>query len=79
MCTGAYAVDALGTPAHPLHAYPPTPTPAAPPCSKFQTRGPFWGREYIFWHGGRPLTVIYEVFSSALEEFLGPALAAEAP
>lgn len=42
-------------------------------------RGPFWGREYIFWHGGRPLTVIYEVFSSALEEFLGPALAAEAP
>ena len=32
----------------------------------------FWGRHYIFWRGGRPLTVIYEAFSPALAEYLGP-------
>ncbi len=34
--------------------------------------GPFWGRQYIFWHNQRPLTVIYEAFSNKLEEHLGP-------
>ena len=34
--------------------------------------GPFWGRQYVFWHGGKPLTVIYEVFSPRLQEYLGP-------
>lgn len=38
---------------------------------RFQATGPFWGRQYLFWHGGKPLTLIYEVFSPALEEFLG--------
>ena len=38
----------------------------------FGRPGPFWGRQYLFWHGGKPLTVIHEVFSPALEEFLGP-------
>ncbi|KAH7621714.1 hypothetical protein Ndes2526B_g02528 [Nannochloris sp. 'desiccata'] len=38
---------------------------------KFGAKGPFWGRSYLFWHKGRPLTLIYEVFSSELEEFLG--------
>ncbi|KAL0046866.1 hypothetical protein WJX82_000245 [Trebouxia sp. C0006] len=38
----------------------------------FQTRGPFWGRHYVFWHNGKPLTLIYEVFSTALEQYLGP-------
>ena len=33
--------------------------------------GPFWGRQYFFWHGGRPLTLIYEVFSPRLQHFLG--------
>ncbi|GLC59123.1 hypothetical protein PLESTB_001450700 [Pleodorina starrii] len=40
-------------------------------------RGPFWGRQYIFWSGGRPLTLIYEVFSPRLQQYLGPQQAAE--
>lgn len=28
--------------------------------------GPFWGRQYFFWHAGKPLTLIYEVFSPRL-------------
>ncbi|PSC72581.1 chorismate lyase [Micractinium conductrix] len=40
---------------------------------RFAAPGPFWGRQYLFWRDGRPLTLIYEVFSPALEEFLGPA------
>ncbi|GAX82068.1 hypothetical protein CEUSTIGMA_g9496.t1 [Chlamydomonas eustigma] len=35
-------------------------------------KGPFWGRHYIFWHKQQPLTLIYEVFSPHLEEYLGP-------
>ncbi len=34
--------------------------------------GPFWGRHYLFWHRGQPLTLIYEVFSPSLAEYLGP-------
>uniref|UniRef100_A0A7S0YEE5 Uncharacterized protein n=1 Tax=Polytomella parva TaxID=51329 RepID=A0A7S0YEE5_9CHLO len=33
---------------------------------------PVWGRYYVFWKGGKPLTVIYEVFSTDLEKYLGP-------
>jgi chorismate lyase len=33
--------------------------------------GPFWGRHYLFWHHGQPLTLIYEVFSPYLEKYLG--------
>lgn len=32
---------------------------------------PMWGRYYVFYHEGRPLTVIYEVFSNRLDEYLG--------
>lgn len=39
-----------------------------------QCKGPFWGRQYFFWHDGRPLTLIYEVFSPRLEQFLGPSV-----
>ena len=39
----------------------------------FRTKGPFWGRHYIFWHGGKPMTVVYEVFDPRLENALGPA------
>jgi chorismate-pyruvate lyase len=35
--------------------------------------GPFWSRHYRFFHQGRELTVIREVFSPALEHWLGPA------
>jgi chorismate lyase len=35
--------------------------------------GPFWGRYYLFWHNGKPLTLIYEVFSPYLELYLGAA------
>lgn len=37
----------------------------------FGTQGPMWGREYVFWHDGKPLTVIHEVFSPALDDYLG--------
>lgn len=38
----------------------------------FGQRGPFWGRYYLFWHNGSPLTLIYEVFSPYLTRYLGP-------
>jgi chorismate lyase len=37
----------------------------------FGRSGPFWGRHYLFWHHGRPLTLIYEVFSPYLSRYLG--------
>lgn len=43
-----------------------------------QRRGPFWGRQYYFYTNGRPLTLISEVFSPSLEQYLGPAAAAAA-
>uniref|UniRef100_K3WF82 Chorismate lyase n=1 Tax=Globisporangium ultimum (strain ATCC 200006 / CBS 805.95 / DAOM BR144) TaxID=431595 RepID=K3WF82_GLOUD len=36
--------------------------------------GPFWGRSYLFWNGGRPVAFIYEVFSPALEKYMGKVL-----
>ncbi|NER81894.1 MAG: DUF98 domain-containing protein [Leptolyngbya sp. SIO1D8] len=38
----------------------------------FGEQGPFWGRYYLFWHNGNPLTLIYEVFSPYLTRYLGP-------
>ncbi|MGG6296516.1 chorismate lyase [Leptolyngbya sp. AN02str] len=38
----------------------------------FAQSGPFWGRHYLFWHHGRPITLIYEVFSPYLARYLGP-------
>jgi chorismate lyase len=32
--------------------------------------GPFWGRQYFFWHDEKPLTLIYEVFSPRLGAYL---------
>ena len=40
---------------------------------RFGRSGPFWSRHYRFFRGGQPLTVIREVFSPALETWLGPA------
>lgn len=37
----------------------------------FGEMGPFWGRHYVFWHRGEPLTLIYEVFSPYLQRYLG--------
>ena len=37
----------------------------------FNQKGPFWGRHYLFWHHGQPLTLIYEVFSPYLTKYLG--------
>jgi chorismate lyase len=37
----------------------------------FGMAGPFWGRHYLFWHHGQPLTLIYEVFSPYLTKYLG--------
>ncbi|MEM7725306.1 MAG: chorismate lyase [Cyanobacteria bacterium P01_A01_bin.45] len=39
--------------------------------SGFNQKGPFWGRHYLFWHHGKPLTLIYEVFSPYLTKYLG--------
>jgi chorismate lyase len=39
----------------------------------FEVAGPFWGRHYLFWHHGQPLTLIYEVFSPYLTKYLGSA------
>lgn len=36
----------------------------------FNQTGPFWGRHYLFWHNGQPLTLIYEVFSPYLNKYL---------
>jgi chorismate-pyruvate lyase len=44
---------------------------------RFGCAGPFWSRHYRFFRSGRELTVIREVFSPALEEWLGPAPARE--
>ncbi len=41
--------------------------------SGFNASGPFWGRHYLFWHHGQPLTLIYEVFSPYLAKYLGPS------
>lgn len=44
----------------------------SPPLeSGFNQTGPFWGRHYLFWHHGQPLTLIYEVFSPYLTRYLG--------
>ncbi len=40
---------------------------------RFGMEGPFWSRHYRFFRQGRELTVIREVFSPALEAWLGPA------
>ncbi|NJL89068.1 MAG: DUF98 domain-containing protein [Coleofasciculaceae cyanobacterium SM2_1_6] len=37
----------------------------------FGEPGAFWGRHYLFWHHGQPLTLIYEVFSPYLCKYLG--------
>ena len=37
----------------------------------FGKSGPSWGRHYLFWHHGQPLTLIYEVFSPYLKKYLG--------
>ncbi len=39
---------------------------------RFGHKGPFWGREYIFWRDRQPLSLIHEIFSPALEQYLGP-------
>jgi chorismate-pyruvate lyase len=42
-------------------------------AERFGSPGPFWSRHYRFFRGGKELTVIREVFSPALETWLGPA------
>lgn len=44
---------------------------------RFGRGGPFWSRHYRFFRRGREITVIREVFSPALERWLGPANAAQ--
>jgi chorismate--pyruvate lyase len=44
---------------------------SAPLEEAFGQKGPFWGRYYLFYHQGKPLTLIYEVFSPYLTRYLG--------
>ena len=37
----------------------------------FQAEGPYWGRHYLLWHGGEPITMIYEIYSPNLKKYLG--------
>ena len=39
---------------------------------EFGQKGPFWGRYYTLYHQKQPLTLIFEVFSPILTEYLGP-------
>ena len=41
---------------------------------RFGHPGPYWSRHYRFFRQGKALTVIREVFSPALERWLGPAV-----
>lgn len=41
---------------------------------RFGDPGPYWSRHYRFFRQGKALTVIREVFSPALERWLGPAV-----
>jgi chorismate lyase len=45
----------------------------------FGTAGPLWRRHYVFWRAGRPLTLIVETFSPALDRWLGASQAVETP
>ncbi len=31
----------------------------------------YWGRHYLLWHGGAPITMIYEIYSPAIGKYLG--------
>lgn len=44
---------------------------------RFGAAGPFWSRHYRFFRQGKELTVIREVFSPALAEWLGPTPSGE--
>lgn len=44
---------------------------SVPLAAAFGDPGPFWGRYYLFWHHGHPLTLIYEIFSPYLANYLG--------
>jgi len=30
-----------------------------------------WGRHYLLWHGGEPITMLYEIYSPAIGKYLG--------
>jgi chorismate lyase len=42
-------------------------------AAAFAHPGPYWGRHYLLWHGGQPLTMIYEIYSPAIAKYLGPS------
>jgi chorismate lyase len=42
-------------------------------AAAFDHPGPYWGRHYLLWHGGQPLTMIYEIYSPSIAKYLGPS------
>lgn len=37
-------------------------------CSEINA---YWGRHYLLWHGGAPITMLYEIYSPAIAKYLG--------
>lgn len=37
----------------------------------FGAAGPYCARHYLLWHGGEPITMIYEIYSPNLRKYLG--------
>ncbi len=31
----------------------------------------YWARHYLLWHGGEPITMLYEIYSPAIGKYLG--------
>lgn len=50
---------------------------SGPLAREFGCGEPLWGRHYLFWHQGRPLTLIYEVLSGHLQRYLGASRPSE--
>lgn len=50
-----------------------------PPTTAVATDEVLWSRYYIMWKGGVPLCLIYEAFSPALTQWLGPVTRTVAP
>jgi chorismate lyase len=44
-------------------------------ASTFGSDRQFWSRDYLLWHGGKPLTLIYEIYSPILTKYLGSDVA----
>lgn len=42
-------------------------------CAAVGGEQEIWSRDYLLWQGGKPLTLIYEVYAPILAKYLGPS------